>query len=288
MEWIACAALCSVAVSVLLKLSHQRGFNSLNLITWNYLTASVLCYVWFQPDFSQLSLSHTPWWLIVLLSLLLPGLFWLLAQSLRYAGLIATELAQRLSVVLSLTAAYALYQETFNELKILGIVLGIAAIILIILSKAKFSTGHTRATTLGYLLAVWLGYALVDILLKYTTGLGMQLALVLNLTFIGGFILCLALTGRQMIQHSERIMSQLGWGLCLGVLNFANIALYIQAHIALKNSPAIVFAGMNILVVLLGAILGRIWFKEQLHHQTIYGVILAVLSLISLAFALWN
>ena len=40
-------------------------------------------------------------------------------------------------------------------------------------------------------------------------------------------------------------------GLCLGVLNFANIALYVKAHMIFKETPAIVFAGMNILVVLI-------------------------------------
>ena len=49
----------------------------------------------------------------------------------------------------------------------------------------------------------------------------------------------------------------------LGLLNFCNIALYIKAHMLLKDSPAIVFAGMNILVVLLGVMSGLLYFKEN-------------------------
>ncbi|MBP3011055.1 EamA family transporter, partial [Acinetobacter baumannii] len=81
----------------------------------------------------------------------LPSIFLCLAKSLEYAGIVKTEIAQRLSVVLSLLAAYFFFQEQFNSLKLLGIGLG-----------------------------VWFGYAAVDILLKYTSSLGLQFTLTLN------------------------------------------------------------------------------------------------------------
>ena len=64
MSFILAAALCSVCVSILLKIAKQKGYQPLEMITWNYLSASVLCGLWFEPQFSQLSWA-TPWWLIV-------------------------------------------------------------------------------------------------------------------------------------------------------------------------------------------------------------------------------
>jgi drug/metabolite transporter (DMT)-like permease len=71
------------------------------------------------------------------LGFLLPSVFLFLAKSLQYAGIVKTEMAQRLSVILSLLAAYFIFQEHFNQLKIVGIGLGLAAVMCIILAKAS-------------------------------------------------------------------------------------------------------------------------------------------------------
>ena len=72
----------------------------------------------------------------------------------------------------------------------------------------------------------------------------------------------------------------------LGLLNFANIALYVKAHMLLKDTPAIVFAGMNILVVVLGAFSGLIIFKEKLTLTTALGLTLGLASVICLGYAI--
>ena len=156
MSFILAAALCSVCVSILIKIAKQKGYQSLEMITWNYLSASVLCGLWFEPQFSQLSWA-TPWWLIVSLGFLLPSIFLCLAHALNQAGILKTEIAQRLSVVLSLTAAYFIFNESFNALKLLGIGLGVVAIGLILYSHQKDQASKNQG--LLYLALVWGGYA---------------------------------------------------------------------------------------------------------------------------------
>lgn len=282
MELILAAAICSVVVSILLKVAKNRGYSPLQMISWNYASASVLCFWWFQPNVQQLSLTDTPWLLILALGVLLPSVFLFLAKALQTAGILKTEIAQRLSVVLSLTAAYFIFQEQFNSLKIVGIALGIAAILCILYSH-RGGASSAQAGML-YLALVWVGYALIDVLLKYTTGLGLQFALVLNLMFICAFILSL---GYILIQHkSWGSGKNIVAGLILGMLNFANIAFYVKAHMALKDSPAVVFAGMNILVVILGLISGLLFFKEKLKPSTAIGLGLGIISVMCLAYAM--
>ncbi|MCO8101990.1 DMT family transporter [Acinetobacter indicus] len=282
MELILAAAICSVVVSILLKVAKNRGYSPLQMISWNYASASVLCFWWFQPNVQQLSLTDTPWLLILALGVLLPSVFLFLAKALQTAGILKTEIAQRLSVVLSLTAAYFIFQEQFNSLKIVGIALGIAAVLCILYSH-RGGSSSAQAGML-YLALVWVGYALIDVLLKYTTGLGLQFALVLNLMFICAFILSL---GYILIQHkSWGSGKNIVAGLILGMLNFANIAFYVKAHMALKDSPAVVFAGMNILVVILGVISGLLFFKEKLKPSTVIGLGLGIISVMCLAYAM--
>ncbi|KGT46030.1 EamA family transporter [Acinetobacter sp. HR7] len=282
MELIFAAALCSVLVSILLKVGKNRGLSPIHLIGWNYAAASVLCYFWFKPDFVHMSVSNTPWLLIIALGILLPSVFLLLARALQTAGILKTEIAQRLSVVLSLAAAYFIFQEQFNQLKLLGIGLGISAVLCILFShRGDTSTGNRGMMYLGL---VWVGYAMIDVLLKYTTSLGLQFALTLNLMFICAFVLSMIYLAIQYKHLGD--LKHLGAGLVLGGLNFANIAFYVKAHMLLKDTPAIVFAGMNILVVMFGVLAGLMLFKERLRPASIIGLVLGISSVICLAYAM--
>lgn len=281
---ILAAALSSVLVSILLKNLKKKGYQPLQMIAWNYASASLLCFLWFQPDIQHVSIVHTPWWLILALGVILPSIFLCLAKSLEYAGIVKTELAQRLSVVLSLLAAYFFFHEQFNPLKLWGIGLGILAVLLVLFGQMNSFSNHQSRKAIFALLSVWCGYAAVDILLKYTSSLGLQFTLTLNLIFITAFILSISYLLLQKTQKWQ-FKSTIA-GLILGILNFSNIALYVKAHILLKDSPAIVFASMNILVVLLGILSGVILYKEKLKWPTILGILLGISGVVCLAIAM--
>lgn len=281
---ILAAALSSVLVSILLKNLKKKGYQPLQMIAWNYASASLLCFLWFQPDIQHVSIVHTPWWLILALGGILPSIFLCLAKSLEYAGIVKTELAQRLSVVLSLLTAYFFFHEQFNALKLWGIGLGILAVLLVLFGQMKSFSNHQSRKAILALFSVWCGYAAVDILLKYTSSLGLQFTLTLNLIFITAFILSISYLLLQKAQKWQ-FKSTIA-GLILGILNFSNIALYVKAHILLKDSPAIVFASMNILVVLLGILSGVILYKEKLKWPTILGILLGISGVVCLASAM--
>ena len=283
MELIFSAALCSVLVSILLKISKSKGLDPLQMIAWNYLAASGLCFFWFKPNLANISISETPWWLIAVLGLCLPAIFFLLAKSLETAGILKTEVAQRLSVVLSFIAAYFLFNESFSQLKIIGIGIGLIAVLMIVFMKSGGAASSNSSRAIMSLLCVWFGYALIDILLKYTTSLGLQFSVSLNLMFIFAFVLSI---GFLAIRNTKWSKENLLAGLSLGVLNFANIALYVKAHMLLKDSPAVVFAGMNILVVVFGVIAGVLIFKEKVTIGILLGLVLAVAGVSCLALAI--
>lgn len=283
MGLIMLAACCSVLVSVLFKVLKSKGFEPLQLIVWNYVSASLLCFLWFQPDIAHLSVQHTPWWLIIVLAMALPSVFLLLAKSLQHAGIVKTELAQRLSVVLSLLAAFFIFNEAMSTFKVLGMGLGLIAVALIVMSKTEHVSVNHRKAWSG-LVGVWAGYALIDILLKYTSSLGLKLPMTLNLVFIMAFVFSFIYV-YVFAKQNMQIKNVLG-GLLLGSFNFANIALYVQAHVLLKDSPAIVFAVMNLLVVVFGVLSGMIIFKERTDWKAVLGLILGVLGILCLAKAM--
>ena len=69
-------------------------------------------------------------------------------------------------------------------------------------------------------------------------------------------------------------------GAFLGILNFGNILFYLKAHKAFSENPSTVFAGMNMGVIILGSLVGLLFFKEKLSKTNLIGLILALISII--------
>lgn len=75
-----------------------------------------------------------------------------------------------------------------------------------------------------------------------------------------------------------RVESVVG-GIFLGGLNFMNIVTYITAHQMMKDNPTLVFAGMNIGVIVLGTLSGALFFKEKINTINTAGIVLALCSI---------
>ena len=68
-------------------------------------------------------------------------------------------------------------------------------------------------------------------------------------------------------------------GALLGGLNFMNIVTYITAHQIMKDNPTLVFAGMNIGVIVLGTLSGSLFFKEKINAVNTAGIVLSLCSI---------
>ena len=129
MHFLVLSVICSVLVSVLLKLAPRRGVDIAQAVTWNYLAASVLSLLLLKPSLQSLHSGHTPWLALLGLAVALPGIFLVLARAVREAGIVRSDVAQRLSLLLSLAAAFLLFGEQANGWKLAGLGLGLLAIV---------------------------------------------------------------------------------------------------------------------------------------------------------------
>ena len=284
MGLVLAAALFSVLVSVLLKLMPRHGIDVGQAITWNYLAAGALCLWLFDPPLAALQSPQTPWLALLVLALVLPSLFLVLAASVRQAGIVRTDIAQRLSLLLSLVAAFTVFGEAAGIWKLAGLGLGLVAIVAILArpgSEAKSTHGSIRL-----LLTVWVGFAVVDVMLKLIARAGTPFAATLALSFALAFV---GMLGVQCWRHAQGrsrfTLRNLYVGLLLGALNFGNIICYVRAHRALADSPAVVFASMNISVVVLGTLVGVTVFGESTSRWNRLGIALAVVAIAVIASA---
>lgn len=282
---IAASAVCSVAVGVLLKLAPRWRLDAGQLVTWNYLAASLLCAGLLAPPMATLREPGTPWAVLLTLGLVLPSLFLVLAASVREAGIVRTDVAQRLSLLLSLVAAFTLFGEHAAPLKLTGLGLGLLAVAGIV-ARPGSGPAQTGRSASGLLLVVWAGFALVDVMLKHVAQAGTPLAVSLQASFALAFVLMLARQLHRHLRGRNRIdLRHLAGGLVLGLLNFGNIYFYVRAHQAMPESPAVVFAAMNIGVVVLGTGVGVVAFGERPGRWAPIAIPLAVVSIVLIGLA---
>jgi drug/metabolite transporter (DMT)-like permease len=266
--------LCSVSVGVLFK--HIKAKTSVNifLITVNYLCAIIAAYICFRPqiNFNQAFSSYS-----VSLSVLLPLVFILLSLSIHHSGIIKTDIAQRISLVIPIACSYWIFHETISGFKWIGLITGFISLFFI-LNKGQKSAGNNSL----YLLLVFFGYGVIDVLFKqvalqksvpYTTAL--------FYIFCGSFVFAFIITIFSFLKKKLAIeKSMVFYGLLLGLLNFLNIYFYLRAHQSFAKHPTTVFATMNFGVILLGTLVGTFYFKEKLSGKNILGLVLAVIAII--------
>ncbi|WP_293789988.1 DMT family transporter [uncultured Pedobacter sp.] len=279
MIYIILSICCSVTVAVLLKLAKRYQISVIQAVTVNYFIALSLCFLFFKPDVKLIS-AAAPWPIYIALAVLLPSIFLFLAASVKKLGIVKTDIAQRLSLFIPILAAYFIFREDFNHLKIVGLVVGFAAIVLTFLRKSNHQSAGKES--LIYPIMVFVGFGVIDVLFKqialykdlpYTT----SLFIVFGLAFIVSLLLVMVML---MAGKIELQVINVVCGFILGLFNFGNILFYMKAHKALANNPSTVFAAMNLGVIIAGTCIGVIVFKEKLSRLNYAGIILAVAAVI--------
>jgi drug/metabolite transporter (DMT)-like permease len=280
MIFVLLSVLCSVLVSVLLKLARRHDVDVGQAIAWNYVVASGLTALVLQPPLTALHEAGVPWLALAGLGILLPTIFLALAASVRHAGIVRSDAAQRLSLLISLLAAFVLFGERLTPFKLAGIALGLLALLCMVWRRGADANATDGTAGWLYPLLVFAGFGTIDILFKRVALAGVPLGASLQAMFALALPLAFAVPLWRHLRGRAHFngRSALG-GIALGLANFGNILFYLRGHRALPQHPALVFASMNIGVVALGALVGLLLFRERLSRLNLVGVLLALLAI---------
>lgn len=278
MIYIVLSICCSVIVAVLLKTARRFDINIQQSINWNYLSALLLCFFTFSPDVEILQQS-SPWEFYLPLSILLPTIFILLAESIKRIGIVKTDIAQRLSLFIPIIASYFIFHENISSLKFFGLAVGFAAIFLTLNKKTDASKTNNNSI---FPLLVLLGFGIIDVLFKQIAlNKDIPFTTSLFVIFCGAFVVATLITIYSVLIKKVKLeFSNFIFGIVLGLFNFGNILFYLKAHKALADNPSTVFAAMNFGVIILGSIIGIVIFKEKISRLNYVGIALALTAVI--------
>ncbi|MGH8155837.1 MAG: EamA/RhaT family transporter [Rhodanobacteraceae bacterium] len=262
MIYVLLSVVCSVLVSVLLKLARRFQFDIGQAVAWNYVVAAALAALVLKPSLTPLRHVGVPWFALIALGVLLPTIFLALGASVRHAGIVRSDAAERLSLVISLAGAFLLFGQRFDAPIVAGCAMGIAAMAGMIWRPGRrgVDEGHARW---AYPLLVFVGFGVIDLLFKRVAAAGVSLGPALLAVFVLALVIAFAIEFARRTRFGIRGLAA---GVMLGLLNFGNILFYLRAHRALPHNPALVFASTSLGVVALGAVAGFVLFHERLGH----------------------
>ncbi|MEO7067276.1 MAG: EamA/RhaT family transporter [Rhodanobacter sp.] len=280
MTYVLLGVLCSVLVSVLLKLATPLKLDIGQAVAWNYVVAASLTALALPSPLSPLHDPGIPWLALAALGVLLPTIFLVFGASIRHAGIVRTDTAQRLSLVLSLLAAFVVFGQHFNAVIGIGCALGLIAVTAMVWRDRRATKGD-RWASLGYPLAVFVGSGVIDVLFKLVAAAKLPLGTALLVTFSLALIVAFAI---ELARRTRFTARNVVGGAVLGLLNFGNILFYLRAHRTLPDDPALVFASMNLGVVALSALTGFALFGERLGRINTAGFVIAVAAIAMLTY----
>lgn len=276
MLFLILSILCSVIVGVIFKITRKYKGNPTQIVAFNYVVALTLCYFTFSPNLNEID-SKAPWNIYIAIGVLLPFVFLSLMASIKHIGIVKTDAAQRLSLFIPILAAWFIFKEEFNTYKIVGIVIGFLALLFILRKQSENTENKWFFPT-----AVLIGFGIIDILFKqvalYTTlPYPASLFVVFCIAFNVAVLIAIYEMGSKKVKlESKNIL----FGALVGIFNFGNILFYLKAHKAFAENPSTVFAGMNMGVIVLGSLVGLLFFKEKLSKINFIGIFLALISIV--------
>lgn len=276
MLFLILSIICSVTVGALFKAARQYNTSNTQIVASNYVFALIFCYLSFSPDLKAVG-TTAPWGIYIAIGILLPVVFLFMAASIKHMGIVKTDAAQRLSLFIPILAAWLIFREEFNFLKITAFLVAFPALVLILAKP----TGNTK-NKWGYPAAVLLGYGVIDVLFKqiatyttlpYTTSLFVVFGIALAIMIA---TVVYAMTIKKEPLNTRSIL----FGGLVGIFNFGNILFYLKAHQKFAENPSTVFAGMNMGVIIIGSLTGIFIFKERLTKMNFTGLFLALIAIV--------
>ena len=288
MFYLLLCILSSAVILVVFKIAERLNINTLSIILINYIVACLAGFFLFRGEgglsgrFSPGSIAF-----MVGLGVLLVVVFRLVGLSTQRAGIAATSVASKMSVVLPIL--FSIWIDPNDKLtptKLAGI---LVALVAVILSVYRNDNPRDSLRKIYLPVLIFFGIGTIDSSVKYAQATFVTGELnplfnfvIFGVAFIAGFaMVAFSKPALKDLQHLKTWLV----GVVLGLANFGSMYFMIAAlnHInPATGKPAqgsVVFGINNIGVVVLGVLLGYTFFKERPTRLNWSGIALSVVAI---------
>ncbi|MBE0674045.1 MAG: DMT family transporter, partial [Bacteroidales bacterium] len=279
----------STLILVVFRLLNVLKVSTLNAIIINYITAAALGLI--AGGRSGFNPFGEEWFMMsVVTGFLFVFMFYVIGYSARVAGITLTSLTTKLSVVIPVLFSILVFGEHLSILKVAGMILAVAAIVMIVYRPRK-----QEGTVVSIRRMLWLpatlffGAGFIDSLIKYSQEVYVgndEILAFSATTFMAAALtsIILRLTGKYENEENRWYNLAIG-GVALGVVNFGSLYFLVMALESDKLASSIIFGINNIGVVMLSVVTGMFFFGEKTTTLNKAGIALAIVSIMMLFYS---
>ena len=278
MIYLILAVVSSMLVSVCMRLSEGKAKNNISMLATNYAMCTLLSVAFagsldLFPEAEGMGFALG---LGVVSGAMFLGSFMLLQWNIRVNGVVLPATFMKLGVVVPTLASILFFGETPRPAQVVGIVLAIAAILLIQLEKGSGRAKHA----LGLVILLIAGGS-TDVLSKIYESLGNSALSdqYLLYTFFIALALCALLA---VVKKQKLTLADIAFGLLVGVPNYFSARFLL---LSLSAVPAVVaYPSYSVGTIVTITLVGRAVFGEKLSRRQLsaMGVILLSLALLNM------
>lgn len=287
MEYLFLSIASSSAIYLLFKWSDRLNIRIFQAIVVNYLTALSIGF-WAIPDKAQALSAASLWPEWTIAGLLMGGvfisIFYLMALTSQKVGVSVTTIASKMSLALAvLLFVWIDPNERIHPWKMIAIALALGGVVM---SSWKDDESQFHWRTFIWPLLILFGSTAIDFVLAHYATHPQTLSetkLYSCLSFgTAAIVGIIALLIYGLRHGSFLTLSEIGFGLLLGTVNYGSIYFLIMAYDAEWIQKSELLPINNLGVVLISSVAAMFLFKEKLSPKNWIGLGLSICSLILL------
>lgn len=273
---------CSLLLAHLLKLGEVKQYKVLNILTVNYVIAfgaAIGINAWNGLDVVP-AFPVWFWIFCAFIGFIFIANFFVLSRSVHLNGVGVSIAAMRLALLVPVLLSVFFYGELLTISKIAGILLVFGALFMLIAARRDVSL--TKVGSAGLLLLLFFFSGMADASLKiYEEEMSAVASEAHLMSAIFMFSLLFGIAAVIKTGDIRRInLSEIKLGVSIGVPNLLSSIFLINAFAYFDAS--IVYSVINMLVVMGGALIGLLYWKDKVSRFEAIGMAMAVLAIIIL------
>jgi len=277
MHYLMFNIICTFLIFLLFKISRNSRGNLTNIITLNYIFASLTGIIFTLRSSIPFTSVPKDWWPVTLvIGVAFVGGFYLIGRCTALAGIAVTTVAGKMSVILPVSFSIIYYSEHMHWIKWVALSMALVAVFL---SVFKNEQKRTSVVWLPFFLFIFLG--ITDLSLKFSqeefvssANASLFTVMIFISSSLAGCIVYLMKRNWRCAFSLRDLLT----GLSLGVVNYMSIFFIFMALESGCFESSVVFTISNSGVIIFSVLSGRLIFKEKLTFFNYMGIFLSVIS----------
>ena len=267
---------------IIFKMFEKYNINNLQALIVNYMTAGICSYFFLESDLSIEYIFGSGWLFhAIVIGTLFIVVFVFYGFGTQKVGISTTTVANKMSLIIPVSAAIILYEDVFTYLKALAFFLAIVGIYLSSTRAGKLSFDRKY---LWLIILIFLGQGVSDAIFndfaqKFPDERGYLFFMTLFFVASVSGLLIYILESINQKKKNPFQLSSIFWGIIFGVPNFFSLVFFLKALANPSLNSSVVFPLVSMGIVVSSSLLGVFLFNEKLDKTNWVGILLCVCAI---------